>query len=110
MHPDKGGDAEKFKEVTMAYDVLSDPEKRRIYDKYGEEGINEGMGGGGGGGFDDIFSFMRGGGGGRRQQNRGPRKSRPLEFPLDCSLEDIYSGNTQRMRVSRTRLCPTCHG
>lgn len=39
-HPDKGGDPEKFKELSVAYEVLGDPEKREMYDKYGEEGIN----------------------------------------------------------------------
>ena len=47
-HPDKGGDPEKFKEVTAAYEVLSDPEKRQIYDTYGEDGLKDGGGGGGG--------------------------------------------------------------
>ena len=47
MHPDKGGDPEKFKEMQGAYEVLSDPEKRAIYDQYGEEGLKEGMGGAG---------------------------------------------------------------
>ena len=47
-HPDKGGDPEVFKEITMAYEVLSDPEKRKLYDKYGKEGV-DGEGGGGGG-------------------------------------------------------------
>merc|ERR1719436_359495 len=51
-HPDKGGDPEKFKEITRAYEVLSDPEKRSTYDKYGEEGLE---GGGGGGDPSDIF-------------------------------------------------------
>jgi len=64
-HPDKGGDPEKFKEITVAYEVLSDPKKRDIYDKYGEEGLREG--GGDGGGFGDIFDLF-GGGGGRAQQ------------------------------------------
>ena len=44
-HPDKGGDPEKFKEISLAYEVLSDQEKRDIYDKYGEEGLREGAGG-----------------------------------------------------------------
>ncbi|XP_028069453.1 dnaJ protein homolog [Camellia sinensis] len=48
-HPDKGGDPEKFKELAQAYEVLSDPEKREIYDQYGEDALKEGMGGGGGG-------------------------------------------------------------
>jgi len=41
-HPDKGGDPEHFKEISMAYEALSDPEKRKLYDKYGEEGLREG--------------------------------------------------------------------
>jgi len=41
-HPDKGGDPEKFKELTVAYDALCDPEKRKLYDKHGEEGLRDG--------------------------------------------------------------------
>ena len=52
-HPDRGGDTEKFQEIQAAYEVLSDREKREIYDKYGEDGLKEGGGGRGGG---DIFS------------------------------------------------------
>lgn len=52
-HPDKGGDPEKFKEINIANEVLSDPEKRDMYDKYGEEGLREGAGMGGG--MEDIF-------------------------------------------------------
>ena len=53
-HPDRGGDKEKFQELNAAYEVLSDKEKRDIYDKYGEDGLKEG--GGGGGGMDDLLS------------------------------------------------------
>ena len=63
-HPDKGGDPDKFKEITVAYEILMDPKKRDIYDKYGEEGLREGAGEGGG--FGDIFDLFGGGG---RQQN-----------------------------------------
>ncbi|RWW33686.1 hypothetical protein GW17_00001595 [Ensete ventricosum] len=64
-HPDKGGDPEKFKELAQAYEVLSDPEKREIYDKYGEDALKEGMGGGGGGSdfhspFDIFEQFFGG--------------------------------------------------
>jgi len=58
-HPDKGGDPEKFKEITVAYEVLSDPEKRKTYDKYGEEGLREGPQAQG---FSDIFDLFGMGG------------------------------------------------
>ena len=66
-HPDKGGDTEKFKDLSVAYEVLSDPEKRKLYDKYGEEGLKDG---GQGQGFNDIFDLF--GMGGRRQGGGGP--------------------------------------
>ena len=61
-HPDKGGDPEKFKDITYAYEVLSDREKRELYDQHGEEGVKQGGGGGGA----DLFSQMFGGGMGGR--------------------------------------------
>ncbi|KDP36478.1 hypothetical protein JCGZ_08608 [Jatropha curcas] len=57
-HPDKGGDPEKFKELAQAYEVLSDPERREIYDQYGEDALKEGMGGGGGGMIHLTFSNL----------------------------------------------------
>uniref|UniRef100_A0A3Q7GN62 J domain-containing protein n=1 Tax=Solanum lycopersicum TaxID=4081 RepID=A0A3Q7GN62_SOLLC len=61
-HPDKGGDPEKFKELAQAYEVLSDPEKRELYDQYGEDALKERMGGGSGGHnpFDIFESFFGG--------------------------------------------------
>ena len=70
-HPDKGGDPDKFKEITNAYETLSDKDKRELYDQYGEEGVKQGGGMGGGG---DIFSQMFGGG--RREQ--GPQKGKSV--------------------------------
>ncbi|CAL9056598.1 unnamed protein product [Musa banksii] len=84
-HPDKGGDPEKFKELAQAYEVLSDPEKREIYDQYGEDALKEGMGGGGGHDPFDIFSSFFGGspfGGGSsrgRRQRRGEDVIHPLK-------------------------------
>lgn len=68
-HPDKGGDPEKFKLVTAAYEVLSDADKRELYDRHGEEGVKQG-GGGGGNPFEAFFGGGMGGGMGGRQ--RGP--------------------------------------
>lgn len=106
-HPDKeGGSQEKFTELQHAYDILSDPEKRPIYDKYGEDGLKEGMGGGGEG--VDIFDLLmnRGGGGGKKQKP----KSKSLLYPLKVTLEDIYCGNTKYIDISRYRICSTCQG
>lgn len=66
LHPDKGGDPEKFKELAEAAEILGNPEKRELYDRYGMEGVtNGGRGGGGGGEGMDIFEAMFGGGMGR---------------------------------------------
>lgn len=70
-HPDKGGDPEKFKQLSEAYDVLSNPEKKDIYDKYGTEGLKNGgaPGFGGEGGFDIFESFF--GGHGKSEKQKG---------------------------------------
>ena len=105
-HPDKeGGSQEKFQELQAAYEVLSDPEKKQIYDKYGEDGLKEGMGAGGGA---DIFDLLmnRGGGGAKK----GKPKSKSLLFPLKITLEDVYCGNTKYVEIKRYRICTTCTG
>lgn len=102
-HPDKGGDPEKFKEITHAYEVLSDPEKRKIYDQYGKEGLEEG--GGGGSAAEDIFSMFFGGG-----RPSGPRKGEDIVHPLKVSLEDLYNGKTTRLAINRDKLCSACDG
>lgn len=77
-HPDKGGDPEKFKEISMAYDVLSDSEKRKRYDQYGKDGVEDG--GGPGHTPEDIFSMFFGGGG--RRGSSGPRRGDDIKHPL----------------------------
>ncbi|KAL5729398.1 hypothetical protein ACHQM5_002363 [Ranunculus cassubicifolius] len=152
-HPDKNPNSKKeaeakFKQISEAYDVLSDPQKRAIYDQYGEEGLksgpppdsttagandfmfnsrnaedifaeffgsspfgfgssgpgrstryqsdNSGMFGGGGAGGESVFrSYHEGMGGG------APRKPSPVESKLPCSLEELYSGSTRKMKISR---------
>jgi DnaJ family protein A protein 2 len=113
LHPDKGGDPELFKEVTHAYEVLSDPQKRSIYDSRGEAGLSES---GGMGGMDpqDLFSQLFGGGGffggGGGSRNQGPRKSKDLVHRVHVSLEDLYKGKTTKLALTRNVICPKCDG
>ncbi|XP_047327063.1 dnaJ protein homolog [Impatiens glandulifera] len=113
-HPDKGGDPEKFKELAQAYEVLSDPEKREIYDQYGEDALKEGMGGGAGGGMNDPFnifqSFFGGGGGGGSNGGRRQRRGEDVVHPLKVSLEDLYNGTTKKLSLSRNIICSKCNG
>jgi len=108
-HPDRGGNTEKFQEVNLANEVLSDKSKRDIYDKYGEDGLKEG-GGGGGGGMDDILSQMFGGGGGRGRPDAGPKKMKPFKHPLKVTLEDVFNGKKTKIAVNRERICKKCAG
>jgi len=106
-HPDKGGDPEKFKEISKAYEVLSDKEKRALYDEGGEEALQDGGSGGGAGGM-DIFDLFGGafGGGGRR----GPRKGEDVVFPLKVTLDDLYNGTSKKLRLTKNILCKDCKG
>merc|ERR1711933_139518 len=94
-HPDKGGDQEKFKEITRAYEVLSDSDKRSKYDRFGEEGLEDG-----GGDPGDIFAQMFGGGGGRGG-GRKRQKTKDVNQPLKVTLEQMYNGQTKKMAISR---------
>ncbi|XP_022890700.1 dnaJ protein homolog [Olea europaea var. sylvestris] len=113
-HPDKGGDPEKFKELAHAYEVLSDPEKREIYDQYGEDALKEGMGGGSGmhDPFDIFQSFFGGSpfGGGGSSRGRRQRRGEDAAHPLKVSLEDLYLGTTKKIPLSRNVLCSKCNG
>lgn len=106
-HPDKGGDPEKFKEMTVAYEVLGDPQKRELYDQYGEEGLREGAGGGG---MSDIFEMFGMGGGGGRQKQSGPKKGKPVGHQVKATLKDLYLGKTTKIAVNRDRICSKCEG
>jgi len=100
-HPDRGGDAEKFKNISKAYSVLSDPKKRQIYDQFGEKGLE------GGGSFDpmDIFSSFF-------SNERGPgahfftnmnfvRKTSNKVLKVDVELKDLYFGCKKNVQYNR---------
>lgn len=136
-NPDNKAEAEaKFKEVNEAYETLSDPQKRRMYDQFGTadpQGFG-GFGGGAGGpfgngyysytssGFDgfsdfgdlgDIFSSFFGGGartGGARQQSRGPRKGADLNLNLEITFEEAFLGVEKEISITRPDTCTICHG
>ncbi|KAL4630293.1 hypothetical protein GN956_G16117 [Arapaima gigas] len=108
-HPDKNPNAgDKFKEISFAYEVLTNPEKKELYDRYGEQGLREG--GGGGPGMDDIFSHIFGGGlfgfmgGQSRNRNGGRRRGEDMVHPLKVSLEDLYNGKTTKLQLSKNTV------
>lgn len=109
-HPDKNpSEGERFKQISQAYEVLSNPEKRRIYDQGGEQAIKEGAAGGGGGGFSspmDLFDMFFGGGMGRRRGNRGKN----TVHQLGVSLEELYNGAVRKLSVQRSTICEKCEG
>jgi len=109
-HPDKGGDANVFKEISKAYEILSDPEKKGLYDKYGEKGVEQGGGGGGGMDPSDIFSSFFGGGGGGGGRSRGPPKGKDVLFRLKVTLGDLYNGATKKLRLTKDTICKDCNG
>jgi len=110
-HPDKGGDPEKFKDISKAYEILSDPEKKEVYDEYGEEGLENG-GGGPPGGM-DIFSElfgMGGGGGSRGGRAKQKRRGEDVMFPLKVDLADLFNGCTKKLRLTKNVICQVCTG
>jgi len=96
-HPDKGGDPEKFKEITRAYEVLSDSDKRAKYDRFGEEGLEND----GGGDAGDIFEAFFGGGGRRGGGAKKRQKTKDVVQNLKVTLEQMYAGATKKMAITR---------
>ncbi len=126
-HPDRNpNDKEaeaKFKEANEAYEVLSDPKKRQMYDQFGHAGVDPSFGGGGGqysgfGGFEDIFSEIFGGGAGfgggfggfSGQSANRPRKGQNSKIKLELSFEEAVFGTEKQVNYLRTEECNTCHG
>lgn len=130
-NPDNKKEAEvKFKEVNEAYENLSDPQKRKMYDQFGFNGP-QGFGGGQGpfgqggyysytGGFDgfsdfgdlgDIFSsFFGGGGRTSSRRNNGPRKGADLNLNIEITFEEAFLGVEKEIAINRNETCTTCNG
>ncbi|RKP22172.1 Ydj1 type I HSP40 co-chaperone [Rozella allomycis CSF55] len=107
-HPDKNPDAgDKFKDISRAYEVLSDENKRATYDQYGEEGLS-GNGGMEGFSAEDIFSQMFGFGGSSR--SRGPARTKDIQHTFKVNLEDLYKGKAAKLQVTKNVICKGCDG
>ncbi|XP_007668816.1 dnaJ homolog subfamily A member 1 isoform X1 [Ornithorhynchus anatinus] len=106
-HPDKNpNEGEKFKQISQAYEVLSDAKKRDLYDKGGEQAIKEGGSGGGFGSPMDIFDMFFGGGGRMQRERRGKN----VVHQLSVNLEDLYNGATRKLALQKNVICDKCEG
>jgi molecular chaperone DnaJ len=113
-HPDRNpgddGAHARFKELSEAYEVLSDPGKRNQYDTFGRVGGGGGFGDAfAGAGFGDLFDMFFGGQGGARQRG-GPRRGGDMRFILQIDFEEAVFGSEKEIEVPRPEVCPTCSG
>jgi len=111
-HPDKGGDPEKFKHISEAFEVLSDENKRKAYDTGGKDALQ----GEGGSNPMDMFSQMFSGNMGNNNTNR-VKKGTNTQYTINITLEDVYNGRNKNLSLSRNIIdkdsvfsCPQCNG
>lgn len=125
-HPDRNPDdqqaSDQFKEANEAYEIVSNPEKRKLYDQFGYAGLGAngaggqgGFGGfGGAGGFEDIFGdifdMFGGGGFSSSRRRRGPQKGANLQYEMTITFEEAVFGKEKTIQVSKQDSCDHCGG
>ena len=124
-HPDKGGtkeDEKKFKEATLAYEILSDKQKRAQYDQFGTVGAGPGFGGFdfsgfqdikfdfGSGTFSDIFDSFFGGKARQAKRRGGPMRGNDIEIVVHLTFDEAVFGTTKEVEISRYEQCSHCKG
>jgi molecular chaperone DnaJ len=113
LHPDaKPGDAQaeaRFKEVSQAYEILSDPERRANYDRFGAD-VGQGGNPFGAGSVQDIFDMFFGGMGGHSAQRRGPQAGPDAEVSVEITLDEAAFGANREITVTIPQRCATCEG
>ena len=119
-HPDRNRDdktaEKKFKEISAAYEILKDPEKKTAYDQYGHDAFRQGGMGGAQGfgdfsaGFSDIFEEFFGGGFGSSSNSRGPTRGNDLRYNMSISLQEAFSGKKPKIKIPSYSKCDRCVG
>lgn len=114
LNPDDLDSEQKFKEATSAYEILSNPEKRSRYDRFGHAGVDPQAGGQDFGGFgdifDDIFDIFGGSGFTQSSTRKGPTRGADLRFDLNLDFKEAVFGVEKEVQIRRMENCSTCKG